>query len=74
MQNDSSNIKKSGDFLKKIENVGNIPENNLLVTAVVAGLYPNISHNTGLKALNNMLEARENKIVSAEDLVKMTLY
>ena len=71
MQNGWSNIKKSGDFLKKIESIGNIPENNILVTADVVGLCPNISHNAGLKSLNNMLEAKENKIGSTEDPVKM---
>ena len=54
-----------------IKNVGNIPENAILVTADIVGLYPNIPHNAGLKALSNMLEAREHKAVSTEDLVKM---
>ena len=55
----SSEYKKAGDFLKKIKNVGNIPENTFLVIADVVGLYPNVPHNTDLKALSNMLEARE---------------
>ena len=50
MQNGRSYIKDSGDFLKNIRNVGNIPENVILVTADVVGLYPNIPHNAGLKA------------------------
>ena len=37
----------------------------------VARLYPNILHNSGLKALNNMLETREYKGLSIQDLVKM---
>ena len=69
MQNGWSYIKDSGDFLKKIRNVGNFPENAILVTADVVGQYPNIPHNAGLKALNNMLGAREHKAVSADDLV-----
>ena len=69
MQNGCSYIKDSGDFLKKIRNVGNFPENAILVTADVVGQYPNIPHNAGLKALNNMLGAREHKAVSADDLV-----
>ena len=32
MQSGYSYIKDSGDFLKKIKNVGNIPENAILVT------------------------------------------
>ena len=74
MQSGWSYIKDSGDFLKKIKNVGNIPENAILVTADVVGLYPNIPHNAGLKVLSNMLEAREHKAVSTEDLVKMARF
>ena len=40
-----------------------IPENDILVTADVIGLYPNTTHNAGHKALNNMLEEREYKAV-----------
>ena len=57
-----------------IKNVGNIPENAILVTADIVGLYSNIPHNAGLKALSNMLEAREHKAVSTEDLVKMARF
>ena len=32
-------LKDSGDFLKKIGNVGNINENSILVTADIVGLY-----------------------------------
>ena len=67
----AGHISKIGDFLKRIRNVGNIPESTILVTAGVVGLYPNIPHNAGLKALNNILEAREHKVVSTDDLVKM---
>ena len=73
-QNGWSYIKDSGDFLKKIGDVGNIPENAILVTADVVGLYPNIPHNAGLKALTNMFEAREHKAVSTDDLVKMARF
>ena len=60
--------------LKKTRTVGNIPENAILVTADVIGLYPNIPHNAGLKALNNMLQARKRKAVSTDDLVKMVRF
>ena len=36
-----------------------IPENDILVTADVVALYPSILHKTGLKALKNTLEKRE---------------
>ena len=67
MQSGWSYIKDSGDFLKKIKNA-------ILVTADVVGLYPNIPNSTGLNALGNMLEAREYKAVSTEDLVKMARF
>ena len=44
------------------------------MTADVVGLYPNIPHNAGLKALSNMLEAREHKPISTDDLVKMARF
>ena len=56
--------------MKKIRNVGNIPENAILVT----GHFGNIPHNAGLKALTNMLQVREHKAVSTEDLVKMARF
>ena len=49
MQNGWSYIKDSGNFLKKIRNVRNIPENAILVAADVVGLYRNIPHNAGLQ-------------------------
>ena len=36
MHSDRSNVKDSGDFLKKIKNLGSLPENVILVTADVA--------------------------------------
>ena len=74
MENGWLYIKDSGEFLKKIRNVGNIPENAILVTVDVVGLYSNLPHNAGLKALINMLEAREHKAVSTDDLVKMVRF
>ena len=46
-------IKDSGDFLKKIKNIGKIPEGAILVTSDVVELYPNIPHRVGLEALRN---------------------
>ena len=74
MQNGWSYIKDYGDFLKKIGNVSNVPENAILVTADVVGLYPNIPHNAGFNALNNMLEAKQRKAVFTEHLFKMVRF
>ena len=74
MQNGWLYIKDSCYFLKKIGNVSNIPENVIVVTADVVELYPNIRHNADLKAVDKMLEARECKAVSTEDLMELICF
>ena len=59
MQSSWAYIKNSGDFLRKIKQIGNLPENSILVTVDVVGLYPSILHELGLKALEEALEKRE---------------
>ena len=39
MQNGKSYIRDSGHFLEKIKNIRTLPENAVLVTADVVGLY-----------------------------------
>ena len=67
MQNGWSYIKDSNDF----KHLKNIPDNALLVTSDVVGLYPSIPHEAGLRALKEVLDRREEKKISTEDLVKM---
>ena len=55
MQDGWSYIKDTGDFLKKIKRLGNIPEGAILVTADVVGLYHNIPHGLGLQFLRKRL-------------------
>ena len=43
------------DFLNKLKNVSDLPNNTMLVTLNVCSLYTNISHSNGLSALNNKL-------------------
>ena len=62
------------DFLIKIKQIENLPENSILVTADVVGLYSSISHELGLKALEEALEKRESKQVSTDDLIKLTKF
>ena len=66
MQSSWSCINDSGDFLRKIKQIGNLPENSILVTADVVGLYPSIPHELGLKALEEGLEK-----ISTDDLIKL---
>ena len=71
MQNGLSYIRDSQHFLEKIKTIGSVPENAILVTADVVGLYPNIPHQAGLKALKKALERRYIKKIPTEDLVRM---
>ena len=70
MQN--SYIKDSNDFMKKIKHLKIIPDNAILVTTDVLGLYPSIPHEVGLRALKEELSKRREKKISSEDFVKIT--
>ena len=74
MQSSCSYIKDSGNFLRNIKQTGNLPENSILVTSDVVGLYPSIPHELGLKALEEALEKRESKQTSTDDLIKLAKF
>ena len=67
-------IKDLGDFLRKIKQIANLPENSLLVTAEVEGLYPSIPYELGLKALEEALEKRKSKQISTDNVIKLTKF
>ena len=71
MQQGESYIKDTGDFLNKIKNINAIPENAILVTAHVVGLYPSIPHQAGLEALREELNKSKTHKVPTCKLVKM---
>ena len=71
MQNGWFYIKDSNNFIKKIKSLKKIPDNDILVTADVVGLYTRISHKAGLRALKEVLDRWEEKKISTEDLVKI---
>ena len=52
-------IKDSGDFIRKIKNLADIPEGAILVTADAVSLYPSIPHQAGLEALKKALDERD---------------
>ena len=58
IQNGKSYIRDSGHFLEKIKNISTLPENAILVTADVVGLYPSTPHQARLSALKEALENR----------------
>ena len=69
-----SYIKYLGDFIEKIKKISNIPDDAILVTADVVGLYPSIPHKLGLKALEEALEKRKSIQILTSDLVKMAKF
>ena len=71
MQKRWSYIKDSGDFIKETRNLGSIPENVILVTGDVEGLYPNIPHEAGLKALRRVLDKREQHTIPTSKLIRV---
>ena len=71
MQESWSYIKDSGDFLKKIKNIGKIPEGAVLVTADVIGRYPSTSRKAGLEALRKILNEKDSPKIPTEDIVRM---
>ena len=66
-----SYIKDTNDFLSKLKNLKKVPDNVILVTAGVVGLYPRIPHKKGLEVLNKQLGNFYEKWIPTEDLVKM---
>ena len=74
MQRGKSYIKDSGDLINKIRNLQNISESAILVTSDVVVLYPSIPHETGLNALREALDSRENKHIPTDDLLKIIAF
>ena len=48
-----------------------MPDNAILVTADVVGLYPSIPHHTGLIALKEALDKSLSKKIPTDDLIRM---
>ena len=56
MRSAKSYLRETSDFLKKLKELGCVPQNELLVTGDLVGLYPSIPHPDGLEALSIKLE------------------
>ena len=72
-----SHIKDTTDFINKIEQITNLPENAILVTMDVKSLFTNIPHSEGINAVARALEKLENSNVSNRVIIKLlslTLY
>ena len=66
-----SYIKDTNDFLRKIQNLPKLPDDVILCTIDVVGLYPNIPNEEGLLFLKKALDKRRNKTVSIESLTEL---
>ena len=69
-----SGIKNSRHFLEKTKTLRRIPDNAILVTAGVVGLYPSIPHQAGLIALKKALDKRPLKKIPTDNLIKMAKF
>ena len=64
------------DFLNKLSNLGNLPNNAFLVTLDMSSLHTNNPHNQGIDACRHFLDTRPNKHIPTEtlcDLLRMIL-
>ena len=64
-------IKDTNDFLRKLQNFRKLPDDVILCTIDVVGLYSNIPYEEGLLFLKKALDKRRNKTVSTESLIEL---
>ena len=60
--------------LRKLNELGKSPENAIMITTDVIGLYTSIPHADWLEALLAKLEEREDKSVATENLLQMAKF
>ena len=71
-----SYIKDTTHFLLKLQELGTLPSNAILVTLDVSSLYTNIPHKEGIEACCHFLNTRSHKSLPTEricDLIRMIL-
>ena len=66
-----SYIKDTNHFLRKIKELGQLPEGTILCTIDVVGIYPNIPHDEGLAFLKDVLDNRVEKQVTVDTLIEL---
>ena len=63
-QNVKSYIRDTNDFLSKLASLPPLPDDVILCTIDVVGLYPNILHDEGLIAMRKALDLQKDKRIS----------
>ena len=66
-----SYIKDTNHFLRKIKELGQLPEGKILYTIDVVGLYRNIRHDEGLVFLKDFLDSSVDKQVTTDTLIEL---
>ena len=74
MQSAKSYIKDTSDFFRKLTELGEVPENAILVTADLMNLYPSIQHLDTSEPLPVKLEERVDKSIALGDLLQMAKF
>ena len=57
-------LKDANDFLKKLNKLRDFPDDCILCTIDVVGLYPNIPHEEELEAIRKVLDNRDGQFNS----------
>ena len=66
-----SYIKDTNDFLKKLRDLPDLPQDFIICAIDVAGLYPSVPNEESLRFLRNVLEKRSNRNVSTDTLIEL---
>ena len=66
-----SYVRGTSDFLKKLKELGCVPENELLLTSDLVGFYPSIPHLDGLEALSIKLDQWVDKKIIIDNQLEM---
>ena len=74
MRSSVSYIKDTDDFLSKVKNLKKVPDNSILVTVDIVGLYPSISLKESLEILTKQLGHFDEKRIHTKDLLKLTKF
>ena len=64
-------MKDTDNFLRKINELGQVTEGTNLCTIGIVGLYPNIPHNESLAFLKDFLDSRIDKQVTKDTLIEL---
>ena len=67
----NSYIKDNNNILKNLRDLPDLPDESIICTIDVVGLYPSIPNEEGLRILRIVLEKRSNKNVSIDILIDL---